>query len=67
MQSREPSAGDDPDFAEVPPAEPPEYETVPTSAADVESAGRSCLVILALAIVIILILLIWVVVRTTAN
>lgn len=32
-----------------------------TSAADVESAGRSCLVILAMAVIILILLLIWVV------
>jgi hypothetical protein len=39
---------------------PDDFERAQTTAADVESAGRSCVVIIALAIVIIVILGIWV-------
>lgn len=44
-----------------------EIETVLTTAADVESAGRSCLAIVVLATVILALLLLWIVVRSTAG
>lgn len=44
-----------------------EIEAVPTTAADVASAGRSCLAIVALAVVILVLLLIWIVVRSTGG
>jgi hypothetical protein len=39
---------------------PDDFERAQTTAADVESAGRSCIVIIALAIVIVILLGIWV-------
>ena len=42
-----------------------ETETVLTTAADVESAGRSCMAILVLAVVILLLLCVWIAFRTT--
>jgi cobalamin biosynthesis Mg chelatase CobN len=42
-----------------------ETETVLTTAADVESAGRSCMAILVLAAVILLLLCVWIAFRTT--
>jgi hypothetical protein len=39
---------------------PDDYERALTTAADVESAGRSCVVIIALAIAIIVLIGIWV-------
>jgi hypothetical protein len=44
-------------------ADPTEQETVPTSPADVESAGRSCMAIVILAAVILLLLCLWIVLR----
>jgi CHASE3 domain sensor protein len=42
-------------------------ELATTSAADVESAGRSCLVILVLAIVILILLIAWVIFGITGG
>jgi hypothetical protein len=47
--------------------DPAEFETVLTTAADVESAGRSCLAIVVLAVIIVALLLLWIVVRSTAG
>lgn len=47
--------------------DPAEIETVLTTAADVESAGRSCLAIVVLAAIILVLLLLWIVVRSTAG
>jgi hypothetical protein len=44
-----------------------DFEAVLTTAADVESAGRSCLAIVVLATVILALLLLWIVVRSTAG
>lgn len=44
-----------------------EPDSMPVNAADVESAGRSCLAILALGIAILLIVLVWIVLRSTAG
>ena len=41
-----------------------EFETVPTSAADIASAGRSCMAILMLLAVILLVLGVWIVARS---
>jgi hypothetical protein len=41
-------------------ADATEQETVPTSPADVESAGRSCMAIVILAAVIIILLCLWI-------
>ena len=46
-------------------AEDFEIDTVQTTAADVESAGRSCMAILVLAAVILLLLCVWIGLRTT--
>ena len=40
-------------------------DTVLTTAADVESAGRSCMAILVLAVVILLVLCVWIGLRAT--
>ena len=50
-----------------PNGDPAEFETVLTTAADVESAGRSCLAIVVLAVIILALLLLWIVVRSTAG
>ena len=42
-----------------------ETETVLTTAADVESAGRSCMAILVLGVIILLLLCVWIAFRTT--
>jgi hypothetical protein len=47
------------------PIEEREFDTVPVSPADIESAGRSCMAILVMIVVIVVILLLWVVVRST--
>lgn len=52
----------DPENDHLEPSEsiPDDLERAQTTAADVESAGRSCIVIIALAIVIVIVLGIWV-------
>jgi hypothetical protein len=52
--------------ASEPLVEASDIETVPTSAADVESAGRSCLVILILFSAILVLFAIWLVVWSSA-
>jgi hypothetical protein len=47
--------------------DPTEIETVLTTAADVESAGRSCLAIVVMTAIILALLLLWIVVRSTAG
>ncbi len=49
------------------PNDPADFEPVLTTAADVESAGRSCLAIVVLAVIILALLLLWIVVRSTAG
>lgn len=44
-----------------------ELESVPVSAADVDSAGRSCLAILVLAVVIVMLLFLWIIYRSTSG
>jgi hypothetical protein len=44
---------------------PDDFERPLTTAADVESAGRSCTVIIGLAIVIIVLIIIWVLYTST--
>lgn len=44
---------------------PDDLDLSPTTAADVESAGRSCIVIVALVIVIVVLLGIWIVYTTS--
>lgn len=46
-------------------AEDPGIDTVLTTTADVESAGRSCMAILVLAVVILLLLCVWIGLRST--
>jgi cobalamin biosynthesis Mg chelatase CobN len=41
-----------------------EIETVPTTAADVESAGRSCMAIVIILALIVLVLLLWLTLRS---
>lgn len=43
------------------------YESVPVAAADVESAGRSCLAILILAGIIVILLFVWIIYRSTSG
>jgi hypothetical protein len=47
-----------------PEAIPDELERAQTTAADVESAGRSCVVIIALTLVILILLAVWVLYTT---
>jgi hypothetical protein len=47
------------------PRDDPELSTVPTTAEDIASAGRSCMAILLLLAVIVVVLGIWVVARST--
>jgi predicted RND superfamily exporter protein len=55
------------EFEKDPSADATDLETVTTTAADVESAGRSCLAILGLILVIVVILLLWIVFRSTRG
>lgn len=50
----------DNDRTEPPEATPDDLERAQTTAADVESAGRSCIVIIGMTIVIVVLLGIWV-------
>ena len=49
------------------PADEVDADTVPSSPADIESAGRSCMAILVLAAIIFLLLCVWIGLRSTGR
>lgn len=56
----------DPEFLDSP-NEPAEFESIPTSSEEVESAGRSCLAILILAVLILILVCVWIGFWSTAD
>jgi hypothetical protein len=63
---REPD-GPQPTPGPHPPPDEIEFETVRTTPADIESAGRSCMAIIILAAVILLVLVVGIAVRIVAT